>query len=49
MEGTWIDNQNELEIFALSLNITTGSIVGQILKLLDSQKENIDLWSLLFL
>ena len=43
MEGIWRDNQNRLEIFALSFNITTGNIVGEILKFLVSQKENIDL------
>ena len=42
MERIWRDNQNGLEIFALSFNITTGNIVGQILKFLVSQKENID-------
>ena len=43
MEGILRDNQNGLETFALSFNITTGNIVGQILKFLVTQNENIDL------
>ena len=43
MEGICRYNQNERDIFALSFNITTGNIVGQILKFLVSQKDNIDL------